>query len=155
MTRSTLSQAAEGGRQAAKFFARYPELVGALAVFAAPKRIGLKSNIRLLGVLIKLSSITSSDVSTYFRPGRKGRLRGLTFAEAPLSAISRFSSSPSRPKRGGCSKRFVRMIPGSARIWSGQPQITTRLMKFGALRTEHTHRGGKLHKQLKTERTTL
>jgi hypothetical protein len=71
VTRSTSSQAAEGRRYSAKFFARYPELVGAVAVFAAPKRIGLKSNIRLLGVLIKLSSITLSDVSTHFRPGRK------------------------------------------------------------------------------------
>ena len=38
--------------------------------------------------------ITSSDVSTHFRPGLKSRLGGLTFAEAPLSAISRFSWSP-------------------------------------------------------------
>ena len=32
-----------------------------LTAFAAPKRIGLKSHIRLSGVLVKLSSITSSD----------------------------------------------------------------------------------------------
>jgi hypothetical protein len=92
--RSTLSQAAEGRRQAAKFFVRYPELVGALAVFAAPKRIGLKSHIRLSRVLVKPSLITSSDVSTHFRPGPKSRLGGLTFAEAPLSAISRFQLEP-------------------------------------------------------------
>jgi hypothetical protein len=36
-----------------------------LAVFAAPKRIGLKSHIRLSEVLVKSSSITSSDVSTH------------------------------------------------------------------------------------------
>ena len=40
-----------------------------LAVFAAPKRIGLKSHIRLPGVLVNSSSITSPDVSTYLRPG--------------------------------------------------------------------------------------
>ena len=35
---------------------------------AAPKGIGLKSNIRLTKALIKSFSITSSDVSTHFRP---------------------------------------------------------------------------------------
>ena len=40
-----------------------------LTAFAAPKRIGLKSHIRLSGVLVKVPSITSSDVSTYFRHG--------------------------------------------------------------------------------------
>ena len=39
-----------------------------LAVLTVPKRIGLKSNRRLSGVLIKLSLITSSDVSTHLRP---------------------------------------------------------------------------------------
>ena len=67
-------------------------------VFAAPKRIGLKSHIRLSGVLVKSSSITSSDVSTHFRPVPKSRLGGLTFAEAPLSAISRFNWSPESPE---------------------------------------------------------
>ncbi len=41
-----------------------------------PKGIGLKSNIRLSGGLRKLFLITSSDVSTHFRPV-KNRLRGL------------------------------------------------------------------------------
>jgi hypothetical protein len=45
-------------------------------------------------VLIKSSPITSSDVSTHFRPVLKSRLGGLTFAEAPLNAISRFNWSP-------------------------------------------------------------
>jgi hypothetical protein len=49
-------------------------------------------------VLVKLSSITSSDVSTHFRPVLKSRLGGLTFAEAPLSAISRFNWSPESTK---------------------------------------------------------
>src|SRR2546430_6840619 len=35
---------------------------------AAPKGIGLRSHIRLSGVLVKSSSITSSDVSTYLQP---------------------------------------------------------------------------------------
>src|SRR4029077_14014435 len=109
---------------------------------------------RLSRVLVKSFSITPSDVSTHFRPGPKSRLGGLTFAEAPLSAIFRFSWRPSRPKRVSMLS-LVRMIRRSARIWSGQPQIKTRCMKFGTLRTEHTHRGDKLHKQLKTERTTL
>jgi len=39
------------------------DFADSLAVFATPKRIGLKSHIRLSGVLIKSSSITSSDVS--------------------------------------------------------------------------------------------
>jgi hypothetical protein len=40
-----------------------------LALFAVPKRIGLKSHIRLSGVLVNSPSITSSDVSTYLRHG--------------------------------------------------------------------------------------
>src|SRR5260370_10672477 len=49
---------------------------------------------RLVGVLVKTPSITSSEVSTQFRPVPKSRLGGLTFAEAPLSAISRSNWSP-------------------------------------------------------------
>ena len=49
---------------------------------------------RLSGLMVKSSSITSSDVSTHFRPVLKSRLGGLTFAEAPLSAISRSNWSP-------------------------------------------------------------
>src|SRR5438093_4377217 len=44
--------------------------------------------------MVKSPSITSSDVSTNFWPVLKSRLGGLTFAEAPLSAISRFNWSP-------------------------------------------------------------
>jgi hypothetical protein len=44
--------------------------------------------------MVKSSSITSSDVSTHFRPVLKSRLGGLTFAEAPPSAISRSNWSP-------------------------------------------------------------
>src|SRR6267142_6278290 len=53
---------------------------------AAPKGIGLRSNIRLTRALIKSFSITSSEVSTHFRPDLKNRLWGLTFAEAPPNA---------------------------------------------------------------------
>src|SRR6266487_6005133 len=49
---------------------------------------------RLSGVMVKSPSITSSDVSTHFRPVLKSRLGGLTFAEAPPSAISRSNWSP-------------------------------------------------------------
>jgi hypothetical protein len=49
---------------------------------------------RLSGLMVKSPSITSSDVSTHFRPVLKSRLGGLTFAEAPPSAISRSNWSP-------------------------------------------------------------
>jgi hypothetical protein len=45
------------------------DFTDSLAVFAAPKRIGLKSHIQLSGVLVKSSLITLSDVSTHLRPG--------------------------------------------------------------------------------------
>jgi hypothetical protein len=38
--------------------------------------------------------IASSDVLTHFRPVLKSRLGGSTFAEAPLSAITRSDWSP-------------------------------------------------------------
>src|SRR6266480_3785814 len=44
------------------------DFADSLAVFPAPKRIGLRSHIRLSGVLVKSSSITSSNVSTYLQP---------------------------------------------------------------------------------------
>ena len=37
------------------------DFTDSLAVFAAPERIGLRSHIQLSGVLVKSSSITSSD----------------------------------------------------------------------------------------------
>ena len=49
---------------------------------------------RLSGVMVESPSITSSDVSTHFRPVLESRLGGLTFAEAPPSAISRSNWSP-------------------------------------------------------------
>ena len=44
---------------------------------AAPKGVGLRSNIRLSRVLIIFFKITSSEVSTHFRPVLKRRLGGL------------------------------------------------------------------------------
>jgi hypothetical protein len=44
------------------------DFADSIPVFAAPKRIGLKSNIRLSGVLVRSSSITSPDVSTQLQP---------------------------------------------------------------------------------------
>jgi hypothetical protein len=46
----------------------HPAISPIPCVFAAPKRIGLKSHIRLSRVLIKSSLITSPDVSTHLRP---------------------------------------------------------------------------------------
>jgi hypothetical protein len=45
------------------------DFADSLAVFAVPKRIGLKSNRRLSSVLIKLCLITPSDISTYLGHG--------------------------------------------------------------------------------------
>jgi len=42
------------------------DFADSLAVFAAPKRIGLRSHIRLSGVLVKSSLITSSDSFNLF-----------------------------------------------------------------------------------------
>src|SRR4029077_17105305 len=36
-----------------------------------PKRIGLKSYLRLSALVVRSSSITSSDASTHFRPGER------------------------------------------------------------------------------------
>src|SRR6266542_4153087 len=56
------------------------------------------------------------------------RLKGLSFAETPLSAISRFSWSPESPEaRPLFQERLVKMVPRSARIWSSQPQMKGRL----------------------------
>jgi hypothetical protein len=97
-------------------------------------------------VLIKSSLITSSDVSTHFRPGPKSRLRGLTFAEAPLSAISRFSLSPESTE----ARRLFK-APREDDSWfradlkRSTPNKNT-FMKFVSLRTERTHRHGTFDK---------
>jgi len=44
------------------------DFADSFAVFAAPKRIGLKSHIRLSGVLVISSLITLSEVPTHLRP---------------------------------------------------------------------------------------
>jgi len=122
------------------------DFVDSLAVFAVPEGIGLKSHIRLSGVLIKSSSITSSDVSTHFRPVLKNRLRGLTFAEAPLSAISRFSWSPESPET---RRLFKAPREDDSSFRADLEQSTPNknpFMKFVSLRTQRIHRRGKLDK---------
>src|SRR5947208_1629538 len=61
-------------------------------------RVNLEAGMQIkarhsLGNGLRSKSITSSEVSTYLRPG-SSRLGSLTFAEAPFSAISRFNWSP-------------------------------------------------------------
>ena len=51
-----------------RFFGANAEMLAPDHVFAAPRRIRLKSHIQLAGVLVRSSLITSSDVSTHFRP---------------------------------------------------------------------------------------
>src|SRR5213082_2111512 len=100
--------------------------------------------------MVKSPSITSSDVSTHFWPVLKSRLGGLTFAEAPLSAISRFNWSPESaevrplfeaPRQDGSSFRvdLERSTPNERPF-----------MKFVSLGTERTHRRGKLDKPSST-----
>jgi hypothetical protein len=76
----------------------------------------------------------------------KGRLGGLTFAETPLSAISRFTWSPEAsearwlfkaPREDGFSFR--------ADLEQSTPNKNP-FMKFVSLRTQRTHRRGKLDK---------
>ena len=43
------------------------QFADSLRVFAAPKRIGLKSCLRLSALVVRLSSITLPDASTHFR----------------------------------------------------------------------------------------
>src|SRR5206468_12620827 len=92
--------------------------------FAPPKRMGLRSHIRLSGVLAK--SILDYVIRRFnASSGRaQSRLGSLTFAEAALSAISRFNWSPeSAEVRPLLQSALVRMVPGSARTWSSQPQM--------------------------------
>ena len=83
-------------------------------------RIGLKSHMRLSGSDTKMILDHVTRRPNALSAELKGSVGGLNLAETPLSAISRFNWSPSRPKRGGRSKRLARMIPRSARIWSSQ-----------------------------------
>jgi hypothetical protein len=68
------------------------------AAFAAPKRIGLKSHIRLSGSAAKIVSDHVIRRFNALSAELKGPVGGLTFAEAPLSAISRFTWSPEPPE---------------------------------------------------------
>src|SRR5260370_3972786 len=99
-----------------------------------------------LGNGLRRKSITSSEVSTYLRPGLKSRLGGLTFAEAPFSAISRFNWSPSQPKRG----RFFKAPREDGSSFRAELEHSTPnerpIMKFLSLETDRTHRRGMLDK---------
>jgi hypothetical protein len=84
---------------------------------AYPEPIGLKSNIRLSGVLVNSFSVTSSDVSTHLRPAKKARGAGPSLGHRLARSPDHPTGAPSQPKRGGCSKRLVRTLHGSARNW--------------------------------------
>jgi len=76
----------------------------------------------------------------------KSRLKGLTFAETPLSAISRFTwssgASDARPPFNG-----PREDGSSFRASLEQATLNERQsMKFVSLRTQRTHRRDKLNK---------
>ena len=89
------------------------------------KAIGLRSNRRPSGVLVKAFLITSLRQSQRIFSRAKNRFRGLSFAEAPLNAISRFNWSPNRPTEAAISKRLAKIVLRSVRIWSGQLQMET------------------------------
>src|SRR5438067_9046243 len=87
-----------------------------------------------------MSWITLPDVSAHLRAGLKSRLGSLTFAETPLSAISRFNWSPESaevrplfqaPREDGSLFR--------ADLEESTPDERT-FMKFVSLGTERTHR---------------
>src|SRR5438552_8814917 len=75
--------------------------------FATPKRIGLRSYVRLSAVLLKSSPITSLNISTHLYPSSK-KLQGWTFAETSLTAISRYNRSLEPVCAQILSKRKVR-----------------------------------------------
>jgi hypothetical protein len=70
------------------------DFADSLAVFAAPKDMGLKSYIRLSGVLIKSLPITSSDSFNASSAGIRKARWGWIDTETPFSAISRSNWSP-------------------------------------------------------------
>src|SRR2546422_4352473 len=97
--------------------------VCSFSILQPPKRIGLRSNIRLSGVLVKNVLDYVSRRFNAYSAGLKSRLGSLTFAEAPLSAISRFNWSPESVRsEAAVQTRLVRMVPRSVRIWSSQPK---------------------------------
>jgi len=78
--------------------------------------------------------------------GLKSRLGGLTSLGHRLRNLQIQLEPRVTWSEGRCSKRLVRMVPRSAWIWSSQPQIQKAFMKFVSLRTQRTHRRGKLDK---------
>jgi hypothetical protein len=74
-----------------------------------------------------MSWITLPDVSTHLRPGSKAGRGGLTFAEAPLSAISRSNWSPESAEGWPLFKAPREDDSSFRAIWSSQPQLKRRL----------------------------
>ena len=94
--------------------------------------------------MVKSPSITSSDVSTHFRPVLKSRLGGLTFAEAPPSAISRSNWSPESAQ---VRPLFKAPREDDSLFRADLEQSTSNkktFMKFVSLGKERAHRQGKL-----------
>jgi hypothetical protein len=112
---------------------------------AAPKRIGLKSHMRLSGSAAKIVLDHVIRCPNALSAGLKGRLRGLTFAEAPLSAISRFKWSPESAEM----RPLYEAPPEDDSSFCADLEQSTPnknpFMKFVSLRTA-THRRGKLDK---------
>jgi hypothetical protein len=85
----------------------------------------------------------------------KSRLKGLTFAETPLSAISRFTWS-SGASDASSPFKASREDGSSFRADLEESTPNERLfMKFVSLRTQRTHRRGKLHKPSRVAHESL
>ena len=122
-----------------------------------PKELGLRSNRRLSESAAKIVLDYVTRRLNASSAGLESRLGSLTFAEAPLSAISRFNWSPESPEVRPLSKGS-REDGSSFRAdleQSNPNKNNDRFMKFVTLRTDRNHRRRKSHKSLKTEETTL
>jgi len=71
---------------------------------------------QIVAILIKTSSITSSDVSTYLRHGWKAAGAGPSLRHR-LTRFPDPTGAPSQPNWGRCAKRLLRKVPGSVRNW--------------------------------------
>jgi hypothetical protein len=114
--------------------------------FAAPKRIRLRSNIQLSGALLIIFDYVIRCLNA-LSAGLKAGWKGLTFAETPLSAISRFSWSPESPE----VRPLLKVPPedgSSFRLGLEQinPSNERPFMKFVSLGKKRTHRRGKFDK---------
>ena len=73
-----------------------------LPSFAAPQTHWTKVLFTVVGTGCKIILDYVIRRLYAFSAGLKNRLKGLTFAETPLSAISRFNWSPESPEAGRC-----------------------------------------------------